>query len=402
MLFSAANDLPQLNIISPATHAHDWCVMERREANDSIIYWLTDSTLIQADSITVDMHYTKMDSLENLVPANDTIIFQVRRTNAEIKEEREAAKAREELNKEREKLMKRRQKLAAEGKDVTEIDLDIRALDKQEQEQRKVLDIVPKKANLLDVTDSICFEFAQPIAHIRQSGLRLERMQKDSTWLRINAKMVQADTLSPLRYKIQAHLNPEEQYRLTVDSAAVKNVYGVANDSVTFNFKVKSLDEYGYIILHVNSGDSAFVELLDANENVLRHQRVTEGTVRFDHLLPADYYARLIIDANANDQWDPGFYTEHRQPEEVYYYPYADKLRVRKSWGREETWNIYATPLNLQKPDKIKKNKPERRKDSLEKREIKTEDEDDEFGSAAFGRNAYSGDKYRDYQNANR
>ena len=402
VLFSAANDLPQLNIISPATHAHDWCVMERREANDSIIYWLTDSTLIQADSITVDMHYTKMDSLENLVPANDTIIFQVRRTNAEIKEEREAAKAREELNKEREKLMKRRQKLAAEGKDVTEIDLDIRALDKQEQEQRKVLDIVPKKANLLDVTDSISFEFAQPIAHIRQSGLRLERMQKDSTWLRINAKMVQADTLSPLRYKIQAHLNPEEQYRLTVDSAAVKNVYGVANDSVTFNFKVKSLDEYGYIILHVNSGDSAFVELLDANENVLRHQRVTAGTVRFDHLLPADYYARLIIDANANDQWDPGFYTEHRQPEEVYYYPYADKLRVRKSWGREETWNIYATPLNLQKPDKIKKNKPERRKDSLEKRETKTEDEDDEFGSAAFGRNAYSGDKYRDYQNANR
>ena len=79
-----------------------------------------------------------------------------------------------------------------------------------------------------------------------------------------------------------------------------------------------------------------------------------------------------------------------------------NKLRVRKSWGREETWNIYATPLNLQKPDKIKKNKPERRKDSLEKRETKTEDEDDEFGSAAFGRNAYSGDKYRDYQNANR
>ncbi|MGM9869939.1 MAG: Ig-like domain-containing protein [Sodaliphilus sp.] len=402
VLFSAANELPELNIISPAQHTPDWYVMERREANDSIIYWLTDSTLIQADSITVDMHYMKMDSLENLVATNDTVIFQVRRTNAEIKEEREAAKAREELNKEREKLMKRRQKLVAEGKDVTEIDLDLRALDKQEHEQRKVLELVPKKANLLEVTDSISFEFTQPIAHIRQSGLRLERMQKDSTWLRINAKMVLADTLCPLRYKIQAHLNPEEQYRLTVDSAAIKNVYGLANDSVTFNFKVKSLDEYGYIILHVNSGDSAFVELLDANENVLRHQRVSGGTVRFDHLLPADYYARLIIDTNANDRWDPGYYADHRQPEEVYYYPYADKLRVRKSWGREETWNIYATPINLQKPDKIKKNKPERRKDSLEKRETKTEEEDDEFGSAAFGRNAYSGNKYRDYQNATR
>ena len=59
----------------------------------------------------------------------------------------------------------------------------------------------------------------------------------------------------------------------------------------------------------------------------------------------------------------------------MYYYPYADKLRVRKSWGREETWDIYATPLNQQKPDRIRKNKPERRRDSLERRETKNADE---------------------------
>ena len=403
VLFSAPNTLPQLNILSPASHAADWCVQDRREGNDSIVYWLTDSTLIKADSIVVDMRYTKMDSLENLVTVNDTVVFQVRRTNAEIKAEREAQKAREELDKEREKLLKRRQKMVDEGKDVTEIDLDIKALAKKELEQREVLQLQPKKTSVLEVTDSIVFDFNQPIGHIRQSGIRLERMQPDSTWLRINAKMVPHDTLSPLSYFIKANLNPQEQYRLTIDSAAVRNVYGLANDSTTFNFKVKSLDEYGYIILHVNSGDSAFVELLDANENVIRHSRVSNGTVRFDNLLPADYYARLIVDTNGNDRWDPGYYADHRQPEEVYYYPYGDKLRVRKSWGREETWNIYATPINLQKPDKIKKNKPERRKDSLEKKEKKSTDEDDdEFGSAAFGRNAYSGDKYRDYQNATR
>ena len=53
VLFSAPNQLPELNILSPANHADDWYVMERREGNDSIVYWLTDSALLKADSINV-------------------------------------------------------------------------------------------------------------------------------------------------------------------------------------------------------------------------------------------------------------------------------------------------------------------------------------------------------------
>ncbi|MDO4511946.1 MAG: Ig-like domain-containing protein [Bacteroidales bacterium] len=401
--FSTANELPQLNILSPQNHAVDWHVMERREGNDSIVYWLTDSTLIKADSIVVDMRYMKMDSLNNIVPATDTVVFLSRRTNAEIKAEREAKKEREEMDKEREKLIKKREKMIAEGKDVTDVDLDIKALAQREHAIREVLKLEPSKTSQLEVTDTLQFLFNAPIGSINQRGIRLEHMQKDSTWVRINAKMLQKDELNPLRYMIQANFKPDEQYRLSFDSAAVCNVYGVVNDSTTFKYKVKSLDEYGYVILHVNSGDSAFVELLDANEKVVRHQRVSGGTVRFDNLLPAEYYARLVVDTNGNDRWDPGYYTEHRQPEEVYYYPYADKLRVRKSWGREETWDIYATAINQQKPEKIKKNKPERRRDSLEQRVKQTdEEEEDEFGSNAFGRNTYSGNKYRDYQNNRR
>lgn len=401
--FSAPNELPELRILSPGEHTANWYVMERREGNDSLVYWLTDSALIKSDSICVSMRYMKMDSLENIVPVTDTIVFQTRRTNAEIKEEREAKKEREEMDKEREKLLKRREKLVAEGKDTTEIDLDIKALSQQERAMRKVLKLEPKKTSLLEVTDTIQMTLDAPVAKISQDGIRLERMQQDSTWMRVKAEMLLIDEKNPLNYMIKANLKPDEQYRLKFDSAAVCNVYGVANDTVSFKFKVKSLDEYGYVILHVNSGDSAFVELLDANEKVVRHERVQGGTVRFDNLVPAEYYARLVIDRNGNDRWDAGCYGLHLQPEEVYYYPYADKLRVRKSWGREETWDIFATPLNRQKPDRLLKNKPERKKDSLErKEENKQEEEEDEFGSNAFGRNTYSGNKYRDYQNGNR
>ena len=74
---------------------------------------------------------------------------------------------------------------------------------------------------------------------------------------------------------------------------------------------------------------------------------------------------------------------------------------MRKSWGMEESWNIYEVALDLQKPDKIKRNKPEVKKDSLEKKKNTTGDEnqdDDEFNSTGFGRNTYSGNKYTDYQ----
>ncbi|MDD7016946.1 MAG: Ig-like domain-containing protein, partial [Bacteroidales bacterium] len=206
VLFSAPNQLPELNILSPANHADDWYVMERREGNDSIVYWLTDSVLLKADSINVDMRYMKMDSLENVVAVNDTIVFQVRRTNAEIKAEREAQKEREDIEKEREKLIKRREKLVASGKDVTEIDLDIKALAQRERAQREVLQLTPKKTDQLDVTDTIQFALNAPIANITQSAIRLERMQKDSTWMRVKAEMRLVNELNPLNYMIQANL----------------------------------------------------------------------------------------------------------------------------------------------------------------------------------------------------
>ena len=104
-----------------------------------------------------------------------------------------------------------------------------------------------------------------------------------------------------------------------------------------------------------------------------------------------------------NGKWDQGNYEQHLQPEEVYYFPDARKLRVRKNWTSEETWNIYETPLNLQKPEPIVNNKPENKKDLLKKKKTSgtdDEEEDDEFNSSGFGNDAYSGNKYRDYQDS--
>lgn len=402
--FGAPTELPQLTILKPANYRPDWYKLERNATNDSIFYWITDSTLIKADSIMAQLRYLKPDSLGHPVMTTDTIRLNARTSNSELKRMAEEKKERENLQKDLEKQQQRLAKLRAEGKDTTDVSLDIQAIREKLAPQRNPLKFEVFKNGTLDVTDSIGFTFKVPIDTIVQSRVRLEMMQPDSTWTQITGHpFVPVSDTDIMRYYMNMPLKPEANYRLTVDSLAITSIYGEQNDSTGYTFKVKSLDEYGIIQLHVNSGDSAFVELLDSKDRPIRTCPVVKGTVEFPNLIPGSYYARLIKDTNMNGKWDQGNYEQHLQPEEVYYFPDARKLRVRKNWTSEETWNIYETPLNLQKPEPIVNNKPENKKDLLKKKKTSgtdDEEEDDEFNSSGFGNDAYSGNKYRDYQDS--
>ena len=402
--FGAPTELPQLTILKPANYRPDWYKLERNATNDSIFYWITDSTLIKADSIMAQLRYLKPDSLGHPVMTTDTIRLNARTSNSELKRMAEEKKERENLQKDLEKQQQRLAKLRAEGKDTTDVSLDIQAIREKLAPQRNPLKFEVFKNGTLDVTDSIGFTFKVPIDTIVQSRVRLEMMQPDSTWTQITGHpFVPVSDTDIMRYYMNMPLKPEANYRLTVDSLAITSIYGEQNDSTGYTFKVKSLDEYGIIQLHVNSGDSAFVELLDSKDRPIRTCPVVKGTVEFPNLIPGSYYARLIKDTNMNGKWDQGNYEQHLQPEEVYYFPDARKLRVRKNWTSEETWNIYETPLNLQKPEPTVNNKPENKKDLLKKKKTSgtdDEEEDDEFNSSGFGNDAYSGNKYRDYQDS--
>lgn len=407
---SAPTQLPQLRVLEPAEHAAEWCRVERNATNDSVFYWLTDSALIKSDSLRIEVTYLHSDSLDQLLPKTDTLKFNYRTPRGVLKAKADAEKEHEQRQKEIAKLLQEREKLVAKGKDPTETDLNIKALRAQDVVKPEPLGMTATMKTQMEVTDSLGFKFTTPVGSVNQSGIHLRKMLEDSTWTDVTLPPLRmADSLSLMHYVVPMAVEPEANYVFKVDSAAISDIYGAVNDSLEMKIKVKSLDDYGNIILHVNSGDSAFVQLLDGNDKVLRQQQVVNGTVSFDNLPPATYYARLIMDRNGNGKWDTGNYAQHLQPEEVYYYPHDNKLKVRKSWGREEVWDIYATPLNLQKSDKIKKNKPEQRRDSLDEGKNKKkngtgdeEDEDDEFNSTGFGTGAYSSDKYRNYQNQQR
>ena len=395
--------LPQLRVLSPRPAERHWAVNEYRATRDSLVCWLTDSTLILSDSITVALTYFKSDSLDNLQPVTDTVHFVNRKSNAQLKQREKEQKARAERDKAIAKLEERLERLAAQGKDTQEVEDELETLRKANAPVVAVLALqVPQ--GQMGVTDSLFIATDTPIAGIDPAGCHLEMMNPDSTWTAVPLpRFVPSDTCSQLRYVVPMRLTPGGTYRFIVDSLAVQNIYGVGNNPVKNDLKVRNTEEYASLFLTLQHATTpAFVELLDASEKVAARASVaSDGNAEFHNVEPGTYYARVVLDTNGNGRWDPGHYATDAQPEEVLYYP--AKMRLRANWDVEQAWDIFATALNLQKPDDIKRNKPEGGKSLLEQKLAKDkskkkaeEEEEDEFNSNAFSRGLYTGDKYRD------
>ena len=398
-LFGAPNDtLPSLEVLRPVEHERDWYRVERNQDNDSLIYWITDSAMIKCDTIIVATTYLRTDSAEQLVEVTDTIRFGFRKPNAKIKEEEKKAKEREERAKRLAQLLEKQEKADAQGKELNEGELEeLKELQHETPDDAPKLQADLARSGTFDVGDSIIVKFDTPIASIDQGGVLLE-IKRDTLWIPLEgvAPLQPVNDRNPLTYWIPFTVQPDSIYRLTIDSAAVTSVYGLHNGLLKKELKVKGLEEYANVFFKVNVQDGAFVELMTSNEKVERTATVQNGAFELLNVNPNTYYLRLVIDSNGNGKWDTGNYANHLQPEEVYYYP--KKLKLRRNWDLDESWNIYQTAIDLQKPEEIRHNKPDQAKNKIEKKTDKKpgdeEEEEDEFGTGIT--NTYTGDKYKD------
>lgn len=338
LTFSArADTLPTLKGLN--FDERDAFIIEKTDRNDSICYWIKDSLIYQMDTLEIQMDYLATDTLDRLVPQTDTLFLANKLTRAE--REKLEAKAAEEKEKERKKKEKKG--------------------DKIEPEPTKFLTLNVDAPSAFDLDRNVYLSFDEPVASIDTAAIHME-IKKDSLWEEIPFLFV-SDSVLPRKYEILAEWEPEKEYQLSIDSMAFKGVYGLHTNKVKQTMKVKKLNEYGTILLNITGADStAVVELLDGSGKVLRQQRITpQNTADFYYLNPGTkFYIRLFNDRNGNGVWDTGKYSEHLQPEEVYYFPKVWEMKA--NFDFEENWNINAVPVEKQKLDEIKKQKPEETK----------------------------------------
>ena len=338
LTFSArADTLPTLKGLN--FDERDAFIIEKTDRNDSICYWIKDSLIYQMDTLEIQMDYLATDTLDRLVPQTDTLFLANKLTRAE--REKLEAKAAEEKEKERKKKEKKGEKI--------------------EPEPTKFLTLNVDAPSAFDLDRNVYLSFDEPVASIDPAAIHME-IKKDSLWEEIPFLFV-SDSVLPRKYEILAEWEPEKEYQLSIDSMAFKGVYGLHTNKVKQTMKVKKLNEYGTILLNITGADStAVVELLDGSGKVLRQQRITpQNTADFYYLNPGTkFYIRLFNDRNGNGVWDTGKYSEHLQPEEVYYFPKVWEMKA--NFDFEENWNINAVPVEKQKLDEIKKQKPEETK----------------------------------------
>lgn len=302
--------------------------------NDTLHYWIKDSLVYQIDTLQMSLTYLYTDSLKQLVPRTDTLRLvskQRPKTEKELKKEQE----------EKEKERKRRE----EKGEPPLVETDFLTVDVY-------------APNSMDVYDYITLTFAEPLAGMNDTAIHL-RHQVDSLWEDIPFT-IERDTLDHKVYNFLPGVDWEYggSYSFEADSTAFHGLYGLFTDKIKKEFKVKTPEEYGAIFFNVTGADStAFVELLDEKDVVVRTVPVTDGKADFYFLNPGKYGARLVQDTNGNGEWDTGDFARKVQPEEVFYY--WQVLELKENFELTQTWIIKDRPLDEQKPDDLKKQKPD-------------------------------------------
>ena len=320
--FSAPQDsLPLLRALPPSamdstradslwTDPWAYTLLQANPTRDTLVYWLTDSIAIRQDSIFLEMTYLKSDSLYNLVPATDTVsaIYRAPRMTQKAKEAQEK-KARER-----------------------KLDLKSNAKDK------------------FEVYDTLCIVAAFPIDSIYTDSIRLYEKQ-DTLLIDKPFTLRQKDVMS---FQIIAPLQQGKQYELHLDSAAVRDIYGVASDKKKFTLRLKTAEDYSTLLIRLPNYDPRIrLQLLSEKDQPVRELPAREEGTKFEYLTPKTYYLRLYFDLNGDGRWTTGDWITKRQPEPVYYFP--AKLTLRANWDFEERFDYLARPQLEAKPRELRK-----------------------------------------------
>lgn len=341
-----SDSLPQLtllNTVRVGARLDREAVLQSSPGLDSLTYWLRDTTLIGSDTLKIAARYLHTDTLDNITFTTDTLTFALRQP-------------------------KKKKKRDEETDSVPKLEfVNIGISSRQPQ----------------DLNMPLLFETSAPTASIDSAGFRIEELV-DSVWMPVAAKIPSPpDSLQPMRLLTEMTWKPKTKYRVTIDSLAVTDIYGNHNRPFVQEVSTHAIEDYAALFFNIGDlgSDSAIVELLSSDKPV-RLEPVRNGVATFEYVTPGAYYARLFIDRNHNGRWDTGCVADTLQPEDVFYF--SKKLNLKKNWDVEQQWNIYETPVDLQKPEDIKKNKPPRPKwETEEEREKRkkgnNDDEEEEF-----------------------
>ena len=314
MYFTSPSD--STPIIKPLKH--DWTaamMLQTNPTNDTITCWLTDSLVIGMDSLEFLLTYQKTDSVYNLYNQTDTmqVVYRKPRNNKQTSTET----------------------------------------------QPTHLKLTHNATGTFEIYDDLKIYAPSPISRIVDSMMHFYVM-KDTVPVPLTMEFKAHDS-SNMTFGFSYNWTRGTDYRLDIDSAAWTDIYGIQTKATTLKWKTRPLEDYANMTIKITPFDSlAVLQLLSPKDEVVKQSPALPEGTKFENIRPGDYYIRLFIDTNQDQQWTSGDYELKRQPEKVIYSP--KKMTLRANWDFEEEWNTEEYPVLEQKPKELQQAKGGRKR----------------------------------------
>ena len=179
----------------------------------------------------------------------------------------------------------------------------------------------------LHLIDTFFVATTTPIINFDASLIKISKI--DSTQVPFSTQLSNS--------KNRLYLNFEKEYntdyKFEILPKAFTDIYQISNDSITYSLKTKSPEDYGDLVLSIESSKKTplIIELLNEKEEVVRTAKISSPQdVTFKLLSPLKYMVRVTFDDNNNGVWDTGNFLNKIQPEAVQYF--TTPIEVRANW----------------------------------------------------------------------
>jgi uncharacterized protein (DUF2141 family) len=193
--------------------------------------------------------------------------------------------------------------------------------------------------SFLHFRDTFSIESNNPITKIDTTKISL--FDKDT--IAVNYKLLASKKENKISFIFEK--KPKEKYSFKALPNAFNDIFGIKNDTISYKFSTKEIEDYGRITINVNNikNQNLIIEILSGskqNELIERKFIATSGKVIFDLLKPTQYTIRAIVDENKNNKWDTGSYLEKRLAEQIIYHQAIKNTELRANYFLEESFII--------------------------------------------------------------
>ncbi len=176
----------------------------------------------------------------------------------------------------------------------------------------------PKQINK-HPTKPVILTFTNPLQTIDSQRIELLDSAK-----KIVPLSIKRDSASPRKLQFNADWQQGKRYTLQILPAALTDIYGSKNDTVSIKIGVQTKQEFGDLTLkitHLDSTKNHICQVLAGDGRVEKEfyiEQKSNYTARVETIQPDSYTIKIIEDLNKNRRWDTGNYDKHTQPERIF------------------------------------------------------------------------------------